>query len=101
MSVSFPVIISSINPTIERTVIAGTMTEETKDNIVQQLEEQCTIRTIATDLAVQAKQETKRQKFPRNIRNSVDYSATKPHSAFPHPGHGTTPSNSNQEHQTQ
>ena len=60
-----PIIISSINPTVERMIIAGTMTEHVKNDIMQQLEEQCMIRMIAMDLAIQAKQETKRAEIPQ------------------------------------
>ena len=63
-----PVIISSINPTIERTVIARALTKSHKEDIVHQLEEQCTIRTIAMDLAVQANQEAKKAEVPQVYR---------------------------------
>jgi hypothetical protein len=51
-----PVIISSINPRIIRSqpVIAVTLLESEKHSIVRQLESECTIRGISTDLAVQA-----------------------------------------------
>ena len=51
-----PVVISSINPRIIRKnpVIAQIMSEPDKIRIVQQLEEQSSLRGIATDLAIQA-----------------------------------------------
>jgi hypothetical protein len=51
-----PVIISSINPHIIRSqpVIAATLSEAEKHSIVCELESECTIRGISTDLVVQA-----------------------------------------------
>jgi hypothetical protein len=51
-----PFIISSINPRITRTqpVIATTLTEDAKQSIITQLESECTIRGVATKLAIQA-----------------------------------------------
>jgi hypothetical protein len=51
-----PIIISSINPQITRNqpTIATILSEETKQSIVRQLDTECTIRGVATDLAIQA-----------------------------------------------
>jgi hypothetical protein len=51
-----PVIISSINPQMiqSQPVIASTLTEGEKHSIVRQLETECTIRGVATELAIQA-----------------------------------------------
>jgi hypothetical protein len=51
-----PIIISSINPWRPQTqpTIAATLSESTKQSIVRQLDAECTIRGVATDLAIQA-----------------------------------------------
>jgi hypothetical protein len=51
-----PIIISSINPWRPQTqpTIAATLSESTKQSIIRQLDEECTIRGVATDLAIQA-----------------------------------------------
>jgi hypothetical protein len=51
-----PIIISSINPRIPQSqpTIAATLSELTKQSIVRQLDAECTIRGVATDLAIQA-----------------------------------------------
>jgi hypothetical protein len=51
-----PIIISSINPWAFQTqpTIATALSEQTKQSIVQQLDAECTIRGVATDLAIQA-----------------------------------------------
>jgi hypothetical protein len=56
-----PVIISSINPCITQSqpVIAAVMTEAEKHSTICQLESESTIWGIATDLAIQAGEETK------------------------------------------
>jgi hypothetical protein len=61
------VILSSINPRITRSqpTIATTLTGKDKQSIVKQLERESTIRGISTDLAIQAKEQTKAQSLPR------------------------------------
>jgi hypothetical protein len=51
-----PIIISSINPHITRNqpTIATMLTNEEKHSIVRQLDKECSIRGVATDLAIQA-----------------------------------------------
>jgi hypothetical protein len=65
-----PVIISSINPRIirNRPIIATTLTEDTKNSIVQQLETECTIRGVATDLAIQAGEQQKVTEIPKEYQ---------------------------------
>jgi hypothetical protein len=65
-----PVIISSINPRItqSRPVIASTLTEGTKRSIVRQLETECTIRGVATDLAIQAGEQQTEAELPKEYQ---------------------------------
>jgi hypothetical protein len=51
-----PITISSINPWAlqHQPTIATALTESAKQSIIQQLDEECTIRGVATDLAIQA-----------------------------------------------
>jgi hypothetical protein len=51
-----PIIISSINPWVLRNqpTIAATLSKQTKQSIVRQLDTECTIRGVATNLAIQA-----------------------------------------------
>ena len=62
-SINFPVIISSSIPSPSKVVIA-TLTHEDKLEVVHQLEEQCTIRGIATELAIQAGEGKKKVEIP-------------------------------------
>ena len=62
-SINFPVIISSFIPSPSKTVIA-TLTMEDKQGILNQLEEQCTIRGIVTELAIQAGEGRKKVEIP-------------------------------------
>ena len=61
--INFPVIISSSVPSPSKVVIAS-LTTEAKREIVHQLEEQCTIRGIATELAIQAGEGKKKVEVP-------------------------------------
>jgi hypothetical protein len=65
-----PVIISSINPrTIQsQPIIASTLTEGTKQSIVRQLETECTIRGVATDLAIQAGEQQTEAELPKEYQ---------------------------------
>ena len=63
-SINFPVIISSSVPSPSKVVIAATLTHEDKLKVVNQLEEQCTIRGIATELAIQAGEGKKKVEIP-------------------------------------
>ena len=62
-SINFPVIISSSIPSPSKVVIAA-LTHEDKLNVVHQLEEQCTIRGIATELAIKAGEGKKKVEIP-------------------------------------
>jgi hypothetical protein len=61
-----PIIISSINPRIiqNRPIIATTLTDDTKQSIVRQLELECTIRGVATELAIQAGEQQTNAELP-------------------------------------
>jgi hypothetical protein len=61
-----PIIISSINPRItqNRPVIATALTNEVKQSIIRQLESECTIRGVATDLAIQAGEQQTNTELP-------------------------------------
>ena len=61
--INFPVILSSSMPSPSKTIIA-TLTTADKTEIVNQLEEQCTIRGIAMELAIQAGEGKKKVEIP-------------------------------------
>jgi hypothetical protein len=62
-----PIIISSINPRITRNqpTIATTLSKETKQAIIRQLDRECTIRGVATDLAIQAGEQQTDTELPK------------------------------------
>ena len=62
-SINFPIVISSSVPSPSKMVIAS-LTTENKMEIVNQLEEQSTIRGIATELAIQAGEGKKKVEIP-------------------------------------
>jgi hypothetical protein len=64
------VIISSINPRIiqSQPVIASTLMHDEKQLIVWQLETECTIQGVSTDLAIQAGEQTKDAKIPKEYQ---------------------------------
>ena len=62
-SINFPVIISSSTPSPSKVVIAA-LTNEEKNEAFQQLEEQSTIRGIATELAIQVGEGQKKVEIP-------------------------------------
>jgi hypothetical protein len=65
-----PIIISSINPHIKtnQSIIAGTLTEDTKQSIVRQLDAECSIQSMATDLAIQAGAEQNKAELPKEYQ---------------------------------
>jgi hypothetical protein len=65
-----PIIISSINPRIPKTqpVIAMGLSEEEKQSIVRQLDTECTIRGVATDLEIQAGAEQQEAELPKEYQ---------------------------------
>jgi hypothetical protein len=66
-----PIIISSINPWILRKqpTIAMALSEETKQSIVRQLDAECTIRGVATDLAIQAGEQQTDAELPKEYQD--------------------------------
>ncbi len=65
-----PIIISSINPHITRNqpTIATMLTNEEKHSIVQQLDGECSIRGVATDLAIQAGEQQTDAELPKEYQ---------------------------------
>jgi hypothetical protein len=53
---ALPIIISSVNPRIlrQQPTIAAGLSEDTKQSIVRQLDAECHVRSVATDLAIEA-----------------------------------------------
>jgi hypothetical protein len=66
-----PIVISSINPQIPRKqpTIAMALSEETKQSIVRQLDVECTIRGVATDLAIQAGEQQIDAELPKEYQD--------------------------------
>jgi hypothetical protein len=67
---ALPIVIRTINPWIEHLneVIARALTQEEKEQIMQELLEETTIRTTATDLALAARRDSKRVNIPAEYR---------------------------------
>jgi hypothetical protein len=65
-----PIIISSINPRIiqQQAVIAAMLSEETKQSIVRQLTTECTIRGVATELAIQVGEQQINTEIPKEYQ---------------------------------
>jgi hypothetical protein len=65
-----PIIISSINPRIakQQPAIATGLSEDTKQSIVHQLETECHVRSVATDLAIEAGTEQKEAQLPEEYK---------------------------------
>jgi hypothetical protein len=80
-----PIIISSINPQISKTqpVIAMGLSEEDKQSIVRQLDTECTIRGVATDLAIQAGAEQQEAKLPKEYQEFAQLFSDKAADRFP------------------
>src|SRR6201996_9242252 len=80
-----PIIICSINPTIPRQqpTIMRTALEELKLCILHQLEEQSTLRTTSTDLAIQAGQYTKKVEIPLQYQRFAMVFSEKDSQCFP------------------
>jgi hypothetical protein len=64
-------------------VIATALTEPEKQHIVQQLESECSIRGVATELAIQAGQNTKAATIPIEYRRFAKVFSDKEASQFP------------------
>jgi hypothetical protein len=80
-----PVIISSINPQITQSqpIIAATLTEGTKQSIVRQLETECTIQGVATDLAIQAGEQQTEAELPKEYQEFAQLFSNEAADRFP------------------
>jgi hypothetical protein len=80
-----PIIISSINPQAIKTqpVIAMALSEEEKQSIVQQLDLECTIQGVATDLAIQARVEQNKAKLPKEYQEFAQLFSDEAADQFP------------------
>jgi hypothetical protein len=65
-----PITISSINPRIikQQPTIAAGLSESTKQSIVRQLETECHVRSVATNLAIEAGAEQKEAQLPEEYK---------------------------------
>jgi hypothetical protein len=66
-----PIIISSLNPRIPRKqpTIAMALSEEAKQSIIRQLDTECTIRGVATNLAIQAGEQQTDAELPKEYQD--------------------------------
>jgi hypothetical protein len=66
-----PIIISSINPHIIRNqpVIASTISDDEKWSIIRQLDSECNIRGVATDLVIQVGEQQVDAKLPKEYQD--------------------------------
>jgi hypothetical protein len=82
----------------QQPVIATGLSEDTKQSIVRQLETECHVRSVATDLAIEAGAEQHEAALPEESKSSPDSLATKRQiGSHPHES-GTTLSTLNLEH---
>jgi hypothetical protein len=65
-----PILISSINPCSnkQQPVIATGLSEDAKQSIVRQLETECHVRSVATDLAIEAGVEQNEATLPEEYK---------------------------------
>jgi hypothetical protein len=96
-----PIIISSINPRSikQQPVIATGLSENAKRSIVRQLETECHVRSVATDLAIEAGAEQKEAILPEEYKEFARLFNDEAADRFPPARNGTTPSTSSLEHQ--
>lgn len=66
---ALPVVISFTIPSPSKTVIAITLSETTKQEIIQQLETQSMIKEIATKLAIQAGEGKRKVEIPKEYKH--------------------------------
>src|ERR1700760_2846588 len=59
-----PIVLHTISPTAEHAVIGQAYTEDEKEDIIQDLEEECQLRTTATELAIEAHKDTPIAELP-------------------------------------
>jgi hypothetical protein len=98
---TLPIIISSINPCSikQQTVIATGLSEDAKQSIVRQLETECHVRSVATDLAIEAGAEQNEATLPDEYKEFARLFSDEVADWFPHEN-GIMPSTSNRGHQT-
>jgi hypothetical protein len=79
------VIISSINPHIIKSqpIIASTMTQGEKQSIIRQLEVECPIRGVSTNVAIQAGEQTKDVEVPKEYQEFTRLFNNKAADRFP------------------
>jgi hypothetical protein len=67
---TLPIIISSINPRIlrQQPIIVAGLSEDIKQSIVRQLEMECHVRSVATDLAIEAGAEQHETALPEEYK---------------------------------
>jgi hypothetical protein len=80
-----PIIISSINPRNlkQHPTIAIGISEDDKQSIVRQLEAECHVRGVATDLAIQARAEQKQMELPKEYQEFAQLSNDEAADRFP------------------
>jgi hypothetical protein len=80
-----PIIISSINPHVIRhqPVIAMGLSEDTKQSIVWQLEAECHVRGVATDLAIKAGAEQQEAELPKEYQKFARLFSNEAADCFP------------------
>jgi hypothetical protein len=77
------------NTTVAR-IVTEPLSDQGKDQIVQELEEECSSgQGMATQFAQDAQQYTKAEKYPQNTSDMPGYSARKHQIDSPHLSHGT------------
>jgi hypothetical protein len=96
-----PIVISSINPRIPcKQPTVATLTEEAKQTIVRQLESECTIRGVATDLAIQAREQQIEAELPKEYQEFARLFSDEAADRFPPTREWDHAITSNQELQT-
>jgi hypothetical protein len=80
-----PIIISSINPHSikQQPVIAAGLSENKKQSIVRQLETDCHVRSVATDLAIEAGAEQQEAKLPEEYKEFTQLFSDEATDRFP------------------
>jgi hypothetical protein len=80
-----PIIISSINPHVikHQPVIATGLTEDTKQSIVWQLEAECHVQGVATDLVIEAGAEQKEAELPKEYQDFAQLFSDEAADRFP------------------
>jgi hypothetical protein len=80
-----PIIISSVNPRITKKhpTIASALSEETKQSIVWQLDAECSIQGVATDLAIQAGEQQLDAELPKEYQEFSRLFSNKAADQFP------------------